>query len=439
MSERVTQPSEASKTNWASGGSAYSNNDPGTGKRDVGFQPKDEPVPGPGEIIPAETHNFLWRLGMEMISWLRDYQIREWADVHEGVGGATYPEMFRVISGTSPPMPTMLAQIFSASSSAATGGSPAYICLDGEQIYYLSGSSLEVLIAASPADGSEIWEAAHGFTTFPFGLCADGNYLYATGDSSNPGLTKINRSTGAVVSSGGTSYNPFPGAVATNGVYAVAGRNQASNGNLVFYLVNTGTTAPTETGVASPGNAILAVALDYDAAYCGGTRSTYDVWSYSLSTRANNWQVTLPTSTAPQVEAIVADGDSVYVGTDNVALSAGGAASIFCLERVSGALRWTRDLNDIVDLAVDDEYLYAINTSDEMYVIHLRSSVATVVSLLTDVDTVVADGISVVCNDATTATDFQRNRTAVKNKLFQRADGADPNRKPAHLLAVPVP
>jgi outer membrane protein assembly factor BamB len=334
---------------------------------------------------------------------------------------------------------TRLQQLFNVAGSAATGGSPFSICTDGEQIYYICGSIGQVMIAASPVDGAEVWEASGGLTQ-PSAICADGNYLYANDtNAGQPGLRKLDRDTGTAVSSGGTEYSCD--VLRTNGVYAVGISPFSSSSKLVFWTVGAGAAAPTETGTQTI-TPLNGLAIDADSVYVGGTRSTYDVWAWDLAARTNNWQITLPVTTAPTVAAITADGDCVYVATERKTLSAGGSASVFCLDRVNGSLLWTYDIpatTDAAELAVDDRYLYVRDSDDDLHMLRLRFPEPTLVAIAADWNEVQCDGVSVIGTDATTTTNFMRHMVGGPSKTYMRAEGDDPTRRPMPgLLAVPT-
>jgi hypothetical protein len=371
---------------------------------------------------------------MEMHSYFRDSVPREWTLLTEGIAAAGWRDLFRV-SPVIGGMYTRLVQLFNTASTAATGGNVTDICTDGEQIYYVSGAASQSLIAASPINGAEIWEASP--VSGANGLCTDGAYVYVTSTFSPAeiGLIKADRTTGALVSRGGTEYSCD--ALRTNGVYAVGISPASSTSKLVFWTVGVGAAAPTETGTVTI-TPLNGVAIDADQCYVGGTRATYDVWAYTLSSRANAWQVTLPTAAPPTVAAIAADGDVVYVATDSVALTAGGNASLFCLERVSGTVLWTMDLNDLTAAAVDDRYLFVIDSNDDLLQIKLRAPVPTVVATAADWSDVVCDCVSVVGIDKTTATNFMRHMLGGATKTFMKALGTDPTRRPVFTLGVPV-
>jgi hypothetical protein len=438
MAERVPIPSEAAKCNWNSDGVTYPSTDPGAPKRLTGFQPKDVPVPGPGEAIPANDHNWLWKTIMEMTSWSRDFITREWRDVHEGISQTTSAALiFRVV----PPLGAPFANYaryqtgWSAASTAATGGNPTEVKTDGEQIYYIAGSVAQSLIAASPVAGAEIWESG---VVIQFGSVAvDGAAVYTfSTNAGEPGLFILDRTTGTQTGNTGAEYACTKSV--SNGVYCCGVNGTVGGaGSLVFYLIAT----PLETGTVIPlAAAINGLAIDNDQVYVGGTRNVNDVFAYTLSSRASAWSTTLPTTIAPTVNSIAADGDCVYVATDNVALTAGGNASIFCLERVSGAVLWTMDLFNIDILSIDDRYLHAVRDNNTVYMIKLRAPVPSVVASVTGFGllSIDSDGYALYGSDSGTPANFRKVWVGGAAKTYQITGVNDPNRRPFHKMAVPV-
>lgn len=437
MSERVTQPTEASKCNWASGGSAYPNTDPGSGVRDVGFKPKDYPTPGDGAIVPAEDHNFLWRLGMEMISWIRDIVARQWDDVSEGIYAASDQDLFRVIPGTT--TPDRGSQIFKVSGTATGSTSVIKPCTDGEYIYYIGGTTDYYVVCADPTDGSEVYEKDVASVDLD-SICADGGYVYVhTKNPSEAGLLRLDRSTGGVDSQVGTEYSCSR--IATNGG-SVAGIDPFGKaGHILIYSGIQGTI--TEDGTYNTGSASLsAIAIDSDQCYAGGTRNTNDVWCVALDdTSTAVWSTTLPVSSAPTVAGIAADGDRVYVSTDRVALTAGGNANLHCLDRMTGVVIWSYDVQpsslvDLEGISVDHRYLYVVDANDDLHVID-KVGYPAQVQLIEDFGEPCCDGVSVIGNSNLT-TELKRSWVTCGETTFQKVPGSDVNRRPFFNLAIPV-
>jgi outer membrane protein assembly factor BamB len=440
MAERITQPTDADKLNWNSDGVTYPPTPPNAAKRLTGFKPKDVPAAGPGETITADEQNWLHGLSGQMMEYFLDYLVREWNQIAQGIAATSYTDLFRVFPPVGSVMYIRLAQVFSFTGTAATGGNVTSVCGDGEQVYYISGSTSQSLIAANPNGGTEIWEASPiaGHTA----ICTDGLNVYAMSPFSPAelGLHVVNRTTGALINSGGVEYACQQ--LRANGVYCVGIAPNSGAGKVVFYTVAT----PTETGTVTPTTQLNGVAIDHDQCYVGGVRSTYDVWAYTLSTRANAWQVTLDTN-APTVNAICADGDFVYVCTDDFVTALPGTPNrcLFCLDRLNGTILWSMDLGaDLDACAVDDDYLYVTTAGGVAYAIRLRSGMAVgsvgVVATQTNVAAaggLYVDGMSLYCQDGAAATKLRRLATAQKTKDFMRVNGQDPARRPFYNLAIP--
>lgn len=434
MAERVPAPTELDKTNWNSDGVTYPSTDPGAPKRATGFKPKDVPVAGPGDILPANDHNWLWNLSMQVHTWIKQFIPREWRYLPEAIAAASTRDLLRVVPPSAGNL-YRLQQIFSKNSTGATGGNPASICTDGEQVYYVGGAIGQSLIGASPNDLSEVWEDG-GLTQYS-AVCVDGAYVYAMSTLvGEPGLYKRSRTTGGAVSNGGTENGCTK--LRVNGIYAVGIRPNSSTSKLVFWTCGSGAAAPTETGTVSP-TVLNGVAIDSDQAYVGGTRNTNDVWAYTLSTRANAWAVTLDAN-APTVNDICADGDRVYVCTDQFATAAGPNKSLFCLDRLTGALIWSADYANLDACCVDDHYLYVTTDGGVLYQLDPFTgySVATQTAMAA-IGQLCCDGLSIYGQDGSTATNVRKLSTWIGGtRTFTKMLGQDPNRRPFYHLAIPV-
>jgi hypothetical protein len=431
MTERNARPATNDNVGWNTTPTNPST-DPGGAVRAAGWA--TNAIPGSDEF------NYLQTMWGDDLLWLEAMAPREWYQIEDGIAASSYRDLFRVVPPLTPPSYDRLAQLFNVAGTAATGGNPNHIHTDGEQLYYACGNLTpsQSLIAAIPDTGAEVWEASP--LTQHTALCTDGTNVYATSPSSpgEIGLAKIDRTSGALISQGGTEYDLDE--LRTNGVYCVGISPFSSSSKVVFWLVNTGATAPTETGTVTV-TPLNGLAIDADQCYVGGTRNTYDVWAWTLSSRANAWQITLPTVGAPTVAAIAADGDCVFVATDSQTLTAGGRASVYCLDRVNGSVLWSYSPpgdTDVEAIAVDDRYLFVRDANDDLLQLKLRAAEPALVAVAADWNEVVCDGVSVIGTDATTTTNFMRHMLGGASKTYMRALGTDPNRRPFYTLAVPV-
>lgn len=440
MSERNEIPTEADALNWASDNVTYSSSDPGAPKRLVGFQPLNEPVPGPGEVIPAEDHNWLWKKCMEFLTWNKNGTTRQWRDLYDAIDAATVGDVFRIVIplGSPPTMYARLTQLWKTTSTAGTVGDPFQVITDGEQIYYIAGSLNQSLLAAHLATGAEIWETSAGITQFAC-VAADGAWVYVQAAApGEPGLHVRDRTDGSNDRTGGAEHNCTR--LVANGAFVVGVNGTIGGpGSVTFWTPTT----PTETGTVVPGAAApVTVAIDSDQCYVGGTRDAgNDIFARTLSSRAVVWDVPIDGNDPSPINAICADGDFVYVGCDSFAVAAGGNRAIFCLDRFTGDVLWSLGGNDIDYLAVDDRYLYAVDNGNILYMIHLRGAEPGYLTAVANVGSVMpgsCDGISIVATDSATSTDFRRIMAGGASKEFMRAHGSDPNRRPFFTLAVPV-
>jgi hypothetical protein len=408
--------------------------------RDAGFKPKDYPSAGPGGVIPAETHNFLWRVGMQMISWTRDFIPREWADVAEGIAETTASQLFRVY----PPAAGMYARnqpVFNVAGTATGGGTVSGLCTDGEQIYYINGTGAQYIVGADPADGSENWQI-NPHTLVITSVCTDGGFVYYTSDLGAAGLRRLTRA-GAVSGNGGLERSC--NALAANGEYCI-GIDGAVGGAGTFTIWSGIQGTITEDGTYNTTSANLVdCAIDGDFSYVTGTRAGgFDVWCNILATRALSWTATMPTAVPVTTTGIATDGDYIYLSAQRVALTAGGFANLFILDKADGTLLFTLDVDsgntvDIDFISVDDRYLYCVDDSAVCHVLRLRSAFLGVVAQVPDVfGKPACDGVSAVFRDFTTSANFQRNWMGGPTKTFMRCATDDVYRRPFYNRAVPT-
>lgn len=446
--ERVTRPTEAADCNWNDDGVTYPSTDPGGAKRLTGFKPKDVPVPGLGEAIAANDQNWLNGLEMQMLTWLRDLVPREWEELSEGIAASVNRALLRVVPPSSG-IRSRLAQLYSTAAVATGGGNPQSIATDGLRVYYFAGTGNKYIVAVSPVDGQDgaaggvpLWEINPHAANNVSAVCTDGSYVYYSVEIAPTGLQRVDADTGANLTAAGTKVSHEK--LRANGVNIVGIGSTA--GDLDIYLRSAMTLVATKaTGSA----ALSGVALDEDTAYVGGTRQgAVDVWAYPLSGGGATWTSQLD-GNEPTIRDICTDGDFVYVATDSFAIAAGGNRCLFCLERVAGTVLWAVDLGvNISMLAVDDEYLYAVDIgADVLYMLRKGrpgdSATALAIKLKSNVtgnatDTIASDGTSLYFQDGAAATNLRRLATAQASKLFMRASGTDNRRRPFHTAALPI-
>lgn len=440
MAERIPIPTESAKCNWADGGT-YPSTDPGAPARLAGFKPKDYPVAGSGAIVPAEDHNFLWRLGMEMLSWMRDFVTRQWADIAEGITASSARDIFRVMPADA--ISERGATVFTVTGTGSGGSYVGNPCTDGEQIYYYGGTGS--VVAASPVDGAEIWDNAPNPASIS-AICTDGSYVYILGDSGDPGLSRLIRTTGVEDSNAGTYYGGTR--MLCNSDYAAVIETSAGAGTVAVYSDIQGTITQ-DGNFASGSTGLRDVAIDRSHCYVGGIRNSHDIWCVILSTLSHRWRITLPTgATDPNVRGIVADGCRVYVATDDTTLAAGGQANLYALDRWTGAVLWSMEVGSSKDLtngiATDGRFIYVSDSADDMHIIDISGpapshygGTVTGGSVVPDMINPVCDGVSVIGNSNLT-TELKRVWMMDAVSTFRRVDGDDLQRRPFYTLAVPT-
>jgi hypothetical protein len=433
MSERIPPPTDYDKVEWRTNPAGNPILTPSGSKRADGFPNKGVP--------PSQEENWRYKLYGDVYLWLDQLVAREWADVREGLQNtAAIGDLFKVYGTASGPV-TRGTSIFNVTGTAATGGSCVDICTDGEQFYYYSGSPNFVsIIAGNPLDGAELWE--YPITTGAArALHCDGLYIYYVNNNAGvPGLQVHNRTTGAFVRTGGIEYNMTQ--IRANG-QIVAGINPAGNPNRVVRYTGLATTV-TEATVTSGNTSNLAVAVDADQIYVGGSRGAgADIYAYT-NALGSVWNTTLPTVAPPTINAIAADGNVVYVATNSQTYTGFGLINLWALDRLTGSILWFANAGNsnksLWYLAVDHRYLYCADTSGNLYVLWLRQmsnpgfAAWIYQDTITTWTSLACDGVSVFSGGAT---NVRRSLFITETQNFQRANPANANRYPFHTLAVP--
>jgi hypothetical protein len=430
MAERNPRPANSAKIPWPS--ATYGTADPAS-QRAAGWAPNEVPA--------SQEYNFLQKMWGEEFVWLASFAAREWADLYEGITNSSVRDIFRVMPADD--ISARGAQIFKVTGTITGSTGVSEICTDGLRIYYTAGG--QYYAAASPADGSEIWESNDVGATNIFSLCTDGLWLYATCDSGTAGLQQVDPTEGDLNSSGGTTYGCSD--LATNAVYVIGiNPNGAVGGSIVFWSGIQGTIVE-DGSYNTTSTQLNTVAIDKDQCYAGGVRATYDVWAVTLSTRAHAWRTVLPTSSAPTVHGIACDGNRVYVATDRVGLTAGGSANLHALDRITGAVLWSMDVTDVSGTALslnrglvtDGRYLYASDgTGDDCHIVDPTGPTPSHVGAVADLRVRVCDGVSVIGNSNLT-TELKRVWMMDGVQTFRRTTGSDTERRPPYYtLATPA-
>jgi hypothetical protein len=448
MTERIPAPADIANTNWNSDGTTYPSVDPGGAKRATGFKPINVPPgSGDGEIITANDQNYLHGLAMQLHNWVKQFIPREWEELSEGIANATATRQLLRVVPPSGGIRSRGVQLYSTPSVATGVGLPRDIVTDGLRTFYFGGTGDRYIVAVSPVDGQDgagggvpLWEInPHGVATV-MGIGCDGAYLFYSMSATVTGLQRVDADTGGNLASAGTKVGHFQ--IRSNGINAVGIKTGG--------VVDSWDIAPmTDNWTNTPTTALWGIAIDEDNTYVGGVRNTNDIWAYTNASGSSAWSVQLD-PTSRQVAGIAADGDFVYVVTDRVALSAGGFGCLFCLERTTGAVLWVKDLGvDITHVAVDDEYIFALdNSADNLYIIRKGQvgpalgspGIVKVVSNMGAyaTTTISVDGTSVWTHDAATPANIKRISTGGPSKTFMRVVGGDPRRRPTHTLAIPT-
>jgi hypothetical protein len=272
-------------------------------------------------------------------------------------------------------------------------------------------------------------------------------------------LIRLNEATGASAGSNiGTLAHPER--LVTNGIY-VFGRDSGSNDDFYRFadLYGTGSeTGPfsyTSTGTYQ----ILDFAIDGNYLFIGGSAAggAGDRLVKCVTTVAPGstfWDWDPPTTTQPVCNALATDGDYLWVGTDRAALSAGGNANLYLIEKLTGTMLYAYDIgnnsDDVTHLALDDQYIVVTtyNTSggahNEVWILDYKIGAASMGSPIeqgfgANMIAWDTDGIGYVLADNNPSPkEVGRNLLHNYPRQMQRVDGRDKDRQPFHNLAIPT-
>lgn len=187
--------------------------------------------------------------------------------------------------------------------------------------------------------------------------------------------------------------------------------------------------------------AIQDLAIDDRAVYGTGTANDaadeVQAWPLDGTTTAL-WSASLPaTAGTPTGNAIEADGERVFVGSDRVTTAAGSNRGLWCLDRITGELLWqAATAADVADIAVDDRFVYALSSGDvEVFDKATGAQIESVSASGASAYSACCDGVSLLFASGSSVVRTDRGRGSVK---FQRVSGTEPGRAPFHNLATPV-
>ncbi len=429
MTERIPRPATNDNIGWNTTPTNPST-DPGGALRAAGWAPN---------AIPAsDEFNYIQTMLGDNALWIEEFAPREWTELSEGIAAAVSRQLFRVVplSGT---MSGRLDQIFSTVGTAATGGNVAHICTDGLRVFYISGNLAEYIIGASPVDLTEEWENHPAGGSTIAALTCDGRFVYYTSDAAIAGLWTVNPDGSSPLNGGATHSHS---AIRANGGHCAGINGNTGVGDIDIWVSNPISLVATKA-TGSGGAGLSGIAVDDVNVYAGGIRNGgVDIWAYTLASGGAVWAVALDGNDPSPVNAICADGDYIYACTNGFAIAAGGNRNLFCLDRVSGAVLWSKNIStDLIDCAVDADYLYVVDAGNVLYMVRLRAAEPGVVVQRTNVSSAVesltSDGISVFCRDAGATTNVRRLAIGGPTKAFMRVSGQDTRRRPSPMLAVP--
>lgn len=442
MTERVARPTDALKAGWRTDAGGNPILEPNASKRADGWAFEEQ--------WPHQEANWQFKLHGDLWLWLFDFMPREWLDLKQGIDGHVAPQRFVV---GRPASGNLYRGYVIFSEPTQSLELPTWVVTDGRRIYYIDANVAvegQNVVAMDPEDGIQLWTQAK-VTTELVGLASDGDRVYTSEDGQN-GVDVRSPSTGAISAHGGTQGElRF---MATNGVFLIG---EFTNS---IYFLNDLDAAPVETGFVSYGAVVRATAIDTFRAYVTGEQAAGMTRCYDLVSRALLWSVDPPTTVQPLGAAIATDGDHLYVGTDNVVLTAGGDnVNLFVYDRTRGVLVGAYEIgansDDVKRLAVDDRWLYVTTENAtggvhrEIHIIDLRSGLVDVrqpvsVNLpaaLGDETVWACDGVGAVIVDNASAggdPEIRRDLIHTKPRNFQRVAGDDSGRQPFFNAAIPI-
>jgi hypothetical protein len=381
----------------------------------------------------------------ELADWLKTVSPREFTTLSEAIAAVTLGDVFRVSGGD--PLKYLGEVDWSVQGGNGANIIRDVVC-DGERVYYsqFDGTRDEVF-AADPEDGSDAWVSpiTPPSVATQLAIAADGLYVYTL------------RTTATGVGATAWAYDPSDGSSVRGLFGGYTGNAQAIDANGVHCVIISNSSVDIQSSVVATGAvagstwtrgaAANAIAAGRNRLFVGGTRSGTDVEARDITDPSTGiWGITLPTTGAPTVNAIATDGERVYVGTDRIALSAGGNANLFVLNANPptsvGVLLYAADIvgaaSDIDRLSVDDRYVVAFDSNNRSYFIDKRRGDYLGVALTT-IHLFCADGVSYYGRDENAPfDDLVRYYRGGVTRTFQRVDGDDPGRYPFFNLAIPT-
>lgn len=403
-----------------------------------------EPAPAsrnPGWVLnqepPSNWVNWFWRLAARAIVWMTAGHVRAFTDLESATGQIGDPstplvegEVFRVDYRTGIQAP--LSEAWGQAGAALTA---TRIVSDGEWVYYAQG---QTLYRASRTDG--VVATSRDLGAAINDISTDGGVVCATTDNqAGTELFCVDRLT--LADSAG-----FPLAATGNG------GSTASNGFRVCYsdastfvqIIN----ESTGLTIASPNYsaAVYDLCVDYERLYVTGDDAGAGVQlkAFALSNGALAWQSTLEVTPSGNavMNAIVADGERIYVGGTATAVGGGVFWSLAALSREDGSRVWRVDTggNDVEAIAVDEQYVWAVDNNETLWqftrdmgtLVKTYAHGANLLGVDTDADAVFLSG-----DTGTGGNRLRRLHRGNPSKAYVIADGFDPNRRPFHKLAIP--
>jgi len=431
MSETGGNRPDISELDWNTGPGANPSTPPTVGKKQSGWAFQDE--------VPHDELNYNWQGQRENLGHLLAQTPREFDNLSEALLVSAVPlitpgDVIRVRQ--SDPLRAMGDQQWNVLGDAGALTVTA-LATDGARVYY--GQAGGQITAADPETGATLWKVVTQ-PEQPLVMESDGKFLYVGRQVGGAADFYIyNASTGALVWSVATVAPPS--LLAVNGQYFAY--RQATLGVVRIYSTPGG--APVLIGdVVIPGQLnAYDLAMSADWLIYTGLNSTDDrhVRAIDLATITPVWEVSYPSVNVNILTTgCVTDGDLVYTTTQAENLHDGTPRSLWAFELQTGRLVWTTDVNGAVDaqnVAVDDRYVYATDTNNDLLVCEKFSGKP--IHRQADIYLLAVDGIKLYGSDAVvTGNNVRAHFRSRPSAEFARVDAGDTQRRPFHNLAVPI-
>lgn len=407
------------------------------------------------ENIPHQNMNWLQGFLGEYTLWTHDAMIRTFDTIQEAIdGGIALGEEFMWHCGIGNPG-DLPSQFFGNLTGPVGLTGIRDICTDGAAVYVCTTTQW---VYRFPIDADDEigdipdWEydTSNAKGCLPRRLCTDGENVYLM-YSQNLGQLEASRAINCVSGSLAGTFPVFEG-------YGEPQQN-ASNGSIVVEAYSSGEVRSLNASTYAQlnqytrGAANACIAIDDKRCYVAGTRDgSFDVTVLLLSTLTLDYRYPLYAATAPSIQGIAVDRDSVYVVGNQVLTptypptSLGGyPVSMWCYPKHGPSPFWnwfgySGGSNRAV--CIDGEFVYTDSVSEfAMFPKRMGSSLTPKTrSQVNQPGTgnyrsLVTNGRSLYCINPTQDRMVVLYPPNVQSRMMYRADPSDASRYPYFHVA----